>query len=195
MGYFMNRIAIILRKNRNSNLFRQLILFSFSCSKINEVLLCSGFFQERVNFSASGQILSQLQQNFPQHKNIIVVGPYNRFWKPQHDVFINQIMQIPQFIIQERTIIGSQWHAKVFIGMQSTNPRIAIIGSSNYTSRAFGINLPFNNECDVVMWDEKDTEFNNYIGDIFGPVDDHFEFLVAKYDDTDRWNFHINNSI
>jgi len=54
-----------------------------------------------------------------------------------------------------------KWHAKIFILKKGEEPIFGIIGSSNMTSRAFGVCKQFNFEADVVLWDNKYPELVN----------------------------------
>lgn len=160
----MPNLAIILRKTAATNLFREVLLQSFKQNALNNLLLCSGFFQEktttRTNFFVSQEFLASAP-SFPSGKEITTVGLYNGMWLKQYQDFIKGLSNIScsssgtPLIVKSRKIFKNHWHAKVFIASCKGLPVLGVIGSSNMTGSAFGINYgTFNYEADVVIWDD-----------------------------------------
>ncbi len=93
---------------------------------------------------------------------LTLIGIHNNHWIPRYRNFCNRIdaecgRNIGTF--DPRIVRGLKWHAKIFILKSGGVPIFAIIGSSNITSRAFGIKSPhFNFEADVVLWDDSVKE-------------------------------------
>lgn len=75
------------------------------------------------------------------------------------------------------------WHAKVFLAKQGNVPLVGIIGSSNITRRAFGLDKDFNYECDVVFWDESVPDIDSSMSAAIGDIDDISDVIVTNYDD------------
>lgn len=75
------------------------------------------------------------------------------------------------------------WHAKVFLAKQGKAPLVGIIGSSNITRRAFGLDKDFNYECDVVFWDESVPDIDRAMSAAIGDPGDVSDVIVTNYDD------------
>lgn len=75
------------------------------------------------------------------------------------------------------------WHAKVFLAKQGTVPLVGIIGSSNITRRAFGLDKDFNYECDVVFWGETVPDIDKAMSAAIGDSGDISDVIVTNYDD------------
>jgi phosphatidylserine/phosphatidylglycerophosphate/cardiolipin synthase-like enzyme len=171
----LQKIAIILRKNSTPNIFREIILSSFGAHEFDELLICSGFFQEKkgkkTSFLASQSFATKAPQ-YPCKKNITTVGIYNNIWKKQYDDFTTALANIKcscgtSLVVKKRQIKKYHWHAKVFIASSNTKPIIGIIGSSNITSRAFGALASWNYEADVVLWDDSNKVASKIISEAF----------------------------
>jgi phosphatidylserine/phosphatidylglycerophosphate/cardiolipin synthase-like enzyme len=80
---------------------------------------------------------------------------------------------------------GDRWHAKVFIAKKGNTPVVVAIGSSNITRRAFDTYKSFNYECDVLFWDENNSDINTAMLNILGEQPEEFpSVMVATYDET-----------
>ncbi len=143
-------ILIILRKQSKINVFNELLLNSINLNIANNAILCSGFFQEN-SFSASltTGLASALYLN---NIEITTIGVYNYLWRPQYVKFRDNLLS-SGVRVNAKISKSCKWHAKIFILKKGGNPIFGIIGSSNMTSRAFGICKNFNFEADVVLWD------------------------------------------
>jgi phosphatidylserine/phosphatidylglycerophosphate/cardiolipin synthase-like enzyme len=185
-------MGIFLRKSGNSNKFREVILRSLRAPYIDNALLCSGFFQEDVHYSAGTEFaISSHRGHCPL--TVTTLGIYSYSWKKKYSDFVAQLRQTNYpccFSAVQMRIPRMSWHAKVFIAKQEKEPRIAIIGSSNITSRAFGISSTnrFNYECDVVFWDENNAQVNAMVegvilGDEVRREAGTPDVIVATYDE------------
>ncbi len=143
-------ILIIFRKTAVVNKFHKLIIDTILTGEADEAIICSGFFQEDLNFSSS---LSTQLANSIYSKNIKLqtIGIHNGSWKLRYvkfrDNFRNLGVNIVAFVAQ-----NYHWHAKIFILKKNGEPIFGIIGSSNMTRPAFDYSSPFNFEADVVLW-------------------------------------------
>jgi hypothetical protein len=191
----MQKIAILLRKTSAINRFREIILASFKSDDFDKLLICSGFFQGRKNYDASTCFNSN-QPRFPCIKSVVTVGLYNNMWKPDYLTFINGLQKITcpcgrALQVEKRKISKGQWHAKIFIAFEENIPQLGIIGSSNMTSRAFGINRHWNYESDVVMWDDENKSASSIMTTILNTSleeNNPNSILVADYNPEDRLN-------
>ncbi|MBD8563279.1 NgoFVII family restriction endonuclease [Oxalobacteraceae sp. CFBP 8763] len=148
-------IAITLRTTLAISHFRDAIVTALNSGAGSEALICSGFFQESIG--GGGGYQASLEPGFEKAltaNNIAVdiVGVYNGIWKSQYEEFFDNLSaKIP---MTAWYIPGFKWHAKIFILSKDGVPLLGIIGSSNMTSRAFGVGAAnFNYECDMILWD------------------------------------------
>lgn len=149
------QFAIFLRKRLVPNKFREIIFASINSGQGDEVVICSGFFQEafraglyRVSQDARPSLVGCLARN---HLKVTTVGVHNYGWFPAYRNFVASLRarRVP-VIAKYRP--GHRWHAKIFLYLKNGKPILGIVGSSNMTSRAFGVQNPFNFEADIVMW-------------------------------------------
>lgn len=150
-------VLIILRKQLIPNRFNELLLNSLDTGEGDNAIICSGFFQENV-FSASFStgLCCILNRNKIQ---LTTIGVYNNIWVPQYKQFRNNLISCGNSIIAKKTK-NNKWHAKIFILKKGNDPIFGIIGSSNMTSKAFGVWRDFNFETDVVLWDNTFNKIN-----------------------------------
>lgn len=190
----MERVAIILRKAHAINRFREIILRSFQEPKLNNILICSGFFQDRANYQASACFVASAP-HLPCTKNLISVGLYNAIWRKDYDAFTKGLRSIKcacgkPMNLEKRRVSKYHWHAKVFIASEDDRPLLGIIGSSNITNRAFGPSKQWNYEVDVVLWNSQDTIVNAIVSGALGGLDDDnpFGVVVSDYAADDSLN-------
>lgn len=149
-------IAIYLRKSKNINYFRDIILDSINSGEGDSAIICSGFFQE--NFKNNSYQVS-LEGNFAdslKNNNIklTTIGIHNSTWKNSYRNFVNNL-RTKGVNITPLYKNRLRWHAKVYILKRENNPLLGIVGSSNFTRTAFSVNTTFNYEADVVLWTKK----------------------------------------
>lgn len=186
----MNRIAIFLRKGMYPNHFRETILRTLHSSCVDEALLCSGFFQNNDAYAAGPEFkLIPFRDCSPLR--LTVLGLYSNMWKGQFNDFYRDLAVTNPCVcisLQKRRLKGAHWHAKVFIAKANGQPVVGLIGSSNITSRAFGVLPRFNQECDVLFWDEGNSQINTAVEEAIGDIGDGSGVIVANYDDSFRTN-------
>jgi phosphatidylserine/phosphatidylglycerophosphate/cardiolipin synthase-like enzyme len=144
-------LLTIFRNQYNINLFNELLINGIKYG--DEILMCSGFFQE--NFRNSSYMASQEHNfitNLMNHTKVLkTIGVYNNIWKQSYINFVNNIRSTGVNIIP-KIIKSGKWHAKIFIVFENSIPVFCIIGSSNITNSAFSLNKKFNYEADIVIW-------------------------------------------
>ncbi len=181
----MKRVAIFLRKTGSVNKFRAAILGALRTDLIDNALLCSGFFQDDGKYSA-GSDFDLISHRKCNPLKLTTLGLYSYSWKAQYATFFAQLQaqnKCKCFSAVQKRIPSMGWHAKVFLAKQGNKPLIGIIGSSNITRRAFGLDKDFNYECDVVFWDESVTEVDQTISAAIGDPGDVSDVIVTNYDD------------
>lgn len=191
----MEKVAIILRKSQIENKFRDVILGAFKQDKFNTIHICSGFFQERGKYFASNCFIAESPKISCKRK-VIVVGVYNGIWKGDFDSFVTGLRKIkclchgtPLHVIK-RKIRRYHWHAKVFIASDSKGPQLAVIGSSNITSRAFGLTKLWNFEADVILWNDSNKTAKKIMAGVFDNTnEDNIDgVIVSNYSSEDEIN-------
>ena len=146
-------LALLFRNSANPNLFRNAVLAATGIPGAEEILICSGFFQNYFKASSycvskEGNLAKKLKASAA---NVITVGVHNASWKPAFDAF-NADLLAHGVALTPRLAKKYRWHAKVFLVSTTRGPVFAAIGSSNFTRNAFSTSLPFNYEADVLMW-------------------------------------------
>ena len=149
-------ISIVLRTTAATNTFRDAIIAAIGSGHIDEALLCSGFFQENFNgghykVSTEGGLAAVCATSGIA---LTTVGVHNAHWMAAYQNF-QASLQSAGVKVKCLYKPSMHWHAKVFIGSRAGVPQIGIVGSSNMTRPAFSVTKPFNNECDVFLWDRK----------------------------------------
>lgn len=190
----LEKVAIILRKSKAENRFREIILQSFQSNAFSALTICSGFFQERGTYFASSCFAAR-PPKWPCRKQVTTVGVYNGIWKRDFDSFAVGLGSIAcscgkSLPVTKRRVRGYHWHAKVFIASDANGPQLGVIGSSNITSRAFGIAKAWNFEADAVLWNEAHPGASKVI-DAALAVDqdsDPGAIIVSVYDRNDPRN-------
>lgn len=190
----MEKVAIFLRKSEAENRFREVILGCFNAHDFSEIMICSGFFQERGKYFASDCFKSAAPP-LVCHRKVSVVGVYNGIWKGDFDRFSSEIGQIKcpcgvLMHVDKRKIKRYHWHAKIFIASDDDGPQLGVIGSSNITSRAFGITKSWNFEADAILWNSANPAADAVMGEIFESVTDNNagSVIVSNYAIEDRVN-------
>lgn len=177
------RLAIFLRKNHTPNHFRNVLLGWLGQPQTTRSIICSGFFQENNAYKAAKDFdFTATAHN--QSLKIQFVGVYPS-WSSEFRDFVKSVRKVNSAIlsitIDGRRISKLPWHAKVAICYLNGRPRAAIIGSSNITSRAFGMNSTFNCEADVMLWYKDDQEYDGVINSHLEIIDDPLEVIISAY--------------
>ena len=177
-------LVIFLRKRQNENWFRKLLVNSMDTGLGNNVLLCSGFFQE---YFKGGPYQVSTEANFDnvllKHKiSLTTVGVHNSSWLAPYKHFRNNL-QTQGIKVSAKLSTTFHWHAKIYILKKDDRPIFGIVGSSNMTRNAFGVTNPFNFEADVFLWLDEFKELNDLITQSLSEIQQfNSEVIVADYD-------------
>lgn len=174
-----------MRKTGSLNKFRAAILGALRTDIVDNALLCSGFFQDDGRYSAGADFDLTSHRSCSPLK-ITALGLYSYSWKAQYSSFFAQLQAQNAcvcFSAVQKRIPSMGWHAKVFLAKRGNTPLVGIIGSSNITRRAFGLDKDFNYECDVVFWDESVPEIDRAISAAIGDPGDVSDVIVTNYDE------------
>ena len=184
----MYKFAIFLRKDAQPNFFRNIILSTLNNSYFDKYVLCSAFFQEN-KFSTSSEIISAL--NSTRTVNIDIYGLYRGTWNKQFNQFCSNMKNYYQNSSCSTNFykFKPNSHAKIFIARKKGLPLISIIGSSNLSAGAFADRTSkdkWNQECDIVIWDDSDPSSKGIIQDILENVPEQLKsfIYIANYEQT-----------
>ncbi|QPB43089.1 phospholipase D-like domain-containing protein [Rodentibacter haemolyticus] len=180
----MYKLAIFLRKDAKPNFFRNVILSSLGNSDFDKYILCSAFFQEN-KFSTSSEIINTV--NLKRKLEIDIYGLYRGSWNKQFNQFCLQVKNHYKNSFCKtnfyRFIPNS--HAKVFIAKKQGEPLISIIGSSNLSAGAFADRDSkdrWNQECDVVIWNNSNSLSKNIMKTTFANISDSLKPFIYVSD-------------
>jgi hypothetical protein len=188
---------IFLRKRFNVNKFRDIMLSSIATGHGNQVLLCSGFFQE--NFKTSSYQVSQ-ESSFDQvllkHSiELTTVGIHNNSWLQSYKNFRDNLNASGVNIIAKYAT-KFHWHAKIYILKLDGRPIFGILGSSNMTRNAFSTTNPFNFESDVIMWLDEFEKFNDIYKQVSTELSEFSEEIInVDYDPNKNFGLTIEDRL
>lgn len=185
------RLIILLRKDSNVNLFRDILIDSIASGEGDECYLGSGFFQELKktkngvdNYRASKEKSSSQNRlccSLAKHNfKITTIGVHNSTWKKPYAEFCNALHA--HGIRLTSYFLSKSWHAKTFILLKDRRPILGIIGSSNMTRPAFSSGGTFNYEADVVMWDDSIRGLDGIMSSVIEGNENPFGLIVTDYD-------------
>lgn len=184
----MYKFAIFLRKDAQPNFFRKIILSTLNNSSFDKYVLCSAFFQEN-KFSTSSEIISAV--NSTRTVNIDIYGLYRGTWNKQFNQFCSNLKNYYQNSSCSTNFykFKPNSHAKIFIARKQGLPLISIIGSSNLSAGAFADRTSkerWNQECDVVIWDDSDSSSKKIIENMLENIPGELKsfIYISNYDQT-----------
>ncbi|QOG03467.1 restriction endonuclease PLD domain-containing protein [Flavobacterium sp. MDT1-60] len=185
-------ISIALRTDLNISYFKQNILSILSYPDFDSVVICSGYFQENNKYSVTGdEIVKTIlaNPNFGKISYTIIGGNFGYTfrgvkpdWHNQFDSFLNSLktngISFNAFLERRR-----KWHAKIAIGLQEKTPKVAIIGSSNFTAPAYSENHnTYNVECDIILLLKEKQLENHFNLQSFVTADNPLSPIIANID-------------
>lgn len=188
-------LSILFRRRQDYSPFRTQLHRLVNMVNNGTLILCTGYITEQEQKGYYGvlgdELLTALENGCywgsiktiagkfgsDNDKNQSRPSPTSTFWLTCYRTFVERIekagLAIDAYIATELN-----WHAKIAICLDSKKePIAAIIGSSNLTGPAYGINRGWNYECDVTIW-RPDVHLNNTLGKPDTDMVD-FEFLSA----------------
>jgi len=190
-------LVIFLRKRQNENWFRKLLINSIDTGLGDNVLLCSGFFQE---YFKGGAYQVSTEANFDgvllKHKiNLTTVGVHNPQWLTPYKNFRDNLKN-QGVVVSAKLSTTFHWHAKIFILKKDNRPIFGIVGSSNMTRNAFGVTTPFNFEADVFLWLDEFKELNDLITESLAEIQQfNSEVIIADYDPEKNFGLTIEDRL
>ena len=166
-------MTITLRDTQTPCYFKE-YLFKFldAFPNIDEILLCSGYFQELKpyidddgkektdSFRATLEIdpnRNNMVKRFPALKRITTVGikdDLDSHWGVSYQNFVESLRTcMGKDKVKAYYDTSKNWHAKEMILLCNGRAVAGIVGSSNITKRAYGSYPKFNIEADTFIYD------------------------------------------
>ena len=167
-------VIVTLRENSATSCFKEFFYAIFDkYPQIDEVLICSGYYQERyrgypyeaVRETLNGLSMADKLRNIPR---VSLIGIRDSFGGGQisdwHQSFIDFVGDLRHDVndpngdrIKAYYDNQGNWHAKEMIALVQGQAVAGIIGSSNFTAPAFGVvgTTSFNVEADTVLYDSR----------------------------------------
>lgn len=164
-------LMILFRKTGNTNPFRE-ALHNLIQLRGEKLIITSGYISEGTfSLLENRNMLPFLNvaENNGLKEIILAAGKFSRYpeWIERYRNFVRRLDHSVGPKINVKPYLFQNWHAKVSLKILNRTPIAAIIGSSNLTSTAYGLNRNnFNRECDVVIWN------NNFVTNEFREVTD-----------------------
>lgn len=182
---------VLFRRERGTNPFRAFLQSLLEWGACDELILASGYIWESPRPNgyrvSDDDLVHCLKQG--RHQRVVTVGGMHKSvsgWfgtdYRQHYVDFVKALRAGGIAVDPKVSKSGKWHAKVALGLRGGTPIVGIVGSSNLTGPAYGIDRRnFNNEADVVLWTEVDgrTRFLSTLADLELPQED---FIVGSMD-------------
>ncbi|CUU52921.1 hypothetical protein [Actinobacillus pleuropneumoniae] len=199
----MKKVAIFFRNKKSPNIFREVILDSLA-SEFDKCTICSAFFQHPYKnkknktigkFSTSQEILSSLNKCNCHKKEISIYGLYaSNNWPTQYMLTCQSLNNRLSCCCTFKffKFKNKKSHAKIFVAKTLKNkkyePTLAIIGSSNLSAGAFSSqNTNWNQECDVIFWDENCSKANGIMKKYLELIQEEQSTLfITNYDEEEN---------
>jgi hypothetical protein len=157
-------LKITLRKDKKSSPFRQMLNMLLQSPAGDSAILCSGYIWQPAgncyNILDDG-LRSAIVSGCSGGTLTTVAGKFSySYYKDYYRRFIRDLrsngVNVDPYYAPKKN-----WHAKIAVRMSGNRPVAALVGSSNLTGPAYGVNRNWNFEADVLIWTEegKQTEF------------------------------------
>lgn len=165
-------IRITLRTTKEFSPFRVMLQRLIALPDTDSLILCSGYIWEPelgyYDYSIlDDELLTALEIGCQRSEVVTIAGKLEGFWLDYYKRFVRRLrgagLSIKPLVAQRKN-----WHAKVAIRLKGDTPVAAIIGSSNLTGPAYGIDRPrWNFESDVLIWCNS-PRLNAYFREAYG---------------------------
>ena len=159
-------VRVTLRTGKAFSPYRILLKRLIEMPDGDSLILCSGYIQEtdpknpRSYNILSDELLASISKGCAKGSITTIAGKVeNRQWLEFYKNFIYGLqhagVRVKPYLARRKN-----WHAKIAIRLKQNKPIAALIGSSNLTGPAYGINRPnWNFEGDVLIW--SDATYNS----------------------------------
>jgi hypothetical protein len=152
---------VLFRRDRTQSPFREFLHRLIALPQASGLFLSTGFVWDHPSprgYSVSGDALLAEFQKRPALSVTTVCGMFYRTnqWGNNYLQFYSTFvsrLRAGGVNVSAYAATRGRWHAKVAVAVSGAQPLAAIVGSSNLTRPAYGVNWAnYNNEADVVLW-------------------------------------------
>lgn len=197
-------MIITLRDSSDKSYFKEIMLDLFNKFTIDEVLICSGYFQEELpykdknnkqqvsTYKATLDIDSNHQNLVTKLRNvdrITTVGikaDAGSYWNTSYRNFVQNLRNsLGTGVVTAYVDKDGSWYAKEMIMLYQGHAVAGIIGSSNFTKAAYGSyqNQNYNIEADTIIYkSEVDTAMAQLAAVLREDGGEDSFIIVAPYD-------------
>lgn len=197
-------MIITLRDSANTSYFKEIMLEIFDKFMIDEVLICSGYFQENKPYKDDddnlmiGSYKATLDVN-SNHKNLItqlrgvekitivgIKGDDSGYWNVSYKNFVQDLRNnLGTNVVTAYADKSGSWHAKEMIMLYQGHAVAGIVGSSNFTRAAYGSfpNQNFNIEADTTIYrSDMDGDMRRFVSVLRENGEEDSFLIIAPYD-------------
>lgn len=197
-------VIITLRDSSDTSYFKEIMLEIFNVFSIDEVLICSGYFQENKPYRDEHNNLqiSRYQVTVDKNSNhesllthlngiekittVGIKGDPGSDWDTSYRNFVQSLRdKLGPNVVKAYADKSGSWHAKEMIMLYQGHAVAGIIGSSNFTRPAYGSfkNQNYNIEADTVIYkSDVDEEMSHLISVLREDGGEDSFLIVAPYD-------------
>lgn len=197
-------MIITLRDSSDISYFKEIMLKIFNEFTIDEVLICSGYYQENKPYRdendnlqiGSYRVTLDINSN---HENLItqlsrvekittvgIKGSSGSDWDVSYRNFVENLRySLGKDVVDAYVDKSGSWHAKEMIMLYQGHAVAGIIGSSNFTRAAYGSfpNQNCNIEADTIIYrSDADTSMAQLVSVLREDRGEDSFLIVAPYD-------------
>lgn len=197
-------MIITLRDSSDTSYFKEIMLEIFNVFSIDEVLICSGYFQENKPYrdKQNKQKVSSYQVTVDQNSNheslltqlngidkittVGIKGDFGSDWDKSYRNFVQNLRDnLGPNVVKAYADKSGSWHAKEMIMLYQGHAVAGIIGSSNFTKPAYGSfkDQSYNIEADTVIYkSDGDKKMSRLVSVLREDGGEDSFLIVAPYD-------------
>ncbi len=197
-------MIITLRDSSDKSYFKEIMLEIFNKFMIDEVLICSGYYQEEKPYKDNKGITHVNNYKVTKdansnHENLItqlskvekittvgIKGNSGSEWDTSYKNFVDSLRNnLGTNIVDAYADKSGSWHAKEMIMLYKEHAVAGIIGSSNFTKAAYGSfpNQNYNIEADTIIYrSDADTSMAQLVSVLREDGGEDSFLIVTPYD-------------
>lgn len=160
-------VKLAFRKDGTDSPFRKMLHQMLTSPTGDSAILCSGYIWETTNRYAvlADGLLPVIQSACTSGELTTVAGRFTGGdYRKYYQNFVSRI-RASGVTVHAKHAPDGNWHAKIAIRTHRGRPIAALIGSSNLTRPAYGLNIEgWNFEADVLIW-LPSSQTNDYFSD------------------------------
>jgi hypothetical protein len=170
-------VRVVLRTGRSQSPFRRLLHALVRAPGGDSALLCSGYIWEQPSSSPGYKVLDDLLPELVHGCNggVVITVAGKLGYTQYEDFYRNFVKRLRQAGLKVQALVAPKrnWHAKIAVRVDGTQPIAALIGSSNLTAPAYREGYGnWNFEADVSIWPQRADLTSHFRGAVEQGGDD-----------------------